>query len=283
MRKNLIFGGCLFFLLTLMACIVSPGPVPSSTADIEDTPLEEGQSDPSLVTPDSTQSPQPAPSVTATVQTLHLIDRTHTVVSESPAYAIDLTWPNLPNDVPQADIFNSAVNGWVDSLEADFLQILSELEISGALAQAAVPSDLMMGYEAAFVSSDLVSVQLQVYEYVASAAHPGIFSKSFNFDITSGRWLSLASLFKAETDVVGRLLPIIEPELIQREIGYWPGSAEIALQEGVTWTLLEEGLKINFDNRVSPYAGGPQSVLIPWADLADALDPEGPAAWVLMP
>jgi hypothetical protein len=43
------------------------------------------------------------------------------------------------------------------------------------------------------------------------------------------------------------------------------------------WTLTKKGLGIEFDPyQVGPYAAGPQSVLVPYSNLKDIINPEGP-------
>ncbi|HXR98967.1 MAG TPA: RsiV family protein, partial [Pyrinomonadaceae bacterium] len=43
------------------------------------------------------------------------------------------------------------------------------------------------------------------------------------------------------------------------------------------WTITKRGLGIYFDPyQVGPYAAGPQFVLVPYSDLKDLINPDGP-------
>jgi len=249
---------------------------PAGTQVLEGLPIPMPQ-------PTQIESPILTESAPISGQAVDIIDCTHTLMSESPPYNVVLTWPNLSAESAHAAVFNGVVNAWASAREAEFIQAVTDLDFPGALDQAAVQSTFMMAYDVTFSSPDLVSIQIQMDEYLASAAHPGVSSKSLNFDPNAGKWVILEDLFLPGTEAAVVLLPLVEPELIGRDIGYWPGSAETALQEHRNWNILATGLRFNFDNQVSPYAGGSQSVLILWADLADRLDPEGPAGWFLVP
>jgi hypothetical protein len=50
-----------------------------------------------------------------------------------------------------------------------------------------------------------------------------------------------------------------------------------------SWKITRKGLGVNFDAyQVGPYAAGPQYVLVPYANLKDMINTEGPIAGVLI-
>jgi hypothetical protein len=210
---------------------------------------------------------------------LEILDRTDFITSEDPRYEIDLVWPNLAGAETAVGAFNTEMEGWIKMLTETFITDITTRTEQMNIDQEMPQSYLRVSYETLLQSQGLVSFHVRVERYYAMAAHPGHVSRSLNYDAVTGAFISLADLFRPDADYLSRILPIIENELAARDFGYVPGTAQTVMEERENWNLMPEGLRIHFDEyEVAPYAAGPQSVLVPWENLKDLIDSEGPAA-----
>ncbi len=202
--------------------------------------------------------------------------------SESPAYIIDGAWPNL--DGPEAMVapFNAEVDRMVDEFQAEFLAAVNELSPAQEELGQAPLSSLRFDYLLTNANGRSFSFLLQFDQYIAISVHPVPFSRSLNYDAHQAEFIGLEQLFLPGVDPVQEIGPRIEPVLESRDFGYEAGRAAEVLRQRENWNLLPGGLQINFDvYEIGPYAVGPQSVLIPWEDLAGLVDPHGPAGGMI--
>ncbi len=193
-----------------------------------------------------------------------------------------MIWPNLQGEEGRVTTFNVAVNEWILDLEEQYIAYFEETVSLYEEDLFPQESWLSLDYSIPIFQDDLISVYIAYVSYITGAAHPGHHSRTYNYDLRTGRFLRLEDLFLPEADELAVMIPLVEDALIQRDIGYWEGSVEKTMTGCENWNLLPDGLRINFDEYdVAPYAAGPQSVIIPWADLAFILDPEGPVGRIL--
>lgn len=203
-----------------------------------------------------------------------LVERVLEEEADGLPYVIKARWPNLEGDPVIAVVFNAEIDRRVNDAVSTFINNISEL---GEASDLTPKSFLELDYELTLYQHDLVSVYLMFNTYIAVSAHPFPSSQSLNFDLEEGRFLTLADLFEPNVDPLAVILPVVEPDLLARDLGFTPGLAEGVLEAREHWNLLPEGLRINFDvYEVGPYAAGHQTVLIPWGDLVFDLNPDGP-------
>ena len=146
-------------------------------------------------------------------------------------------------------------------------------------------SDLNISYTVALAHDDLMSIDFEVSSYFQGAAHPNSYSETLNYDLKNGKVLKLADLFKpgakylqaiAKYCIADLKKQATEKGLLAEEIE--KGAAANA-DNYLGWTLTKRGLGIDFDPyQVGPYAVGPQFVLVPYSDLKDLINPDGPVA-----
>lgn len=232
------------------------------------------------VSPSETLEPKPQPATLGL--TIQLIEQSLFEDGDEPRYEIDGVWPNLVGPEPHVVVFNNESNRIVDAAKEGFLLAVTDGQ-GGMAGQGEPPlSYLTFNYDLTYYDQRLLSFYLTFDQYIAMSAHPFPFSHSLNFDAQNSAFLSLESLFLSEMDYVNVIGSLIDPILNDKGFGYQVGTASDVMQTRENWSLLEEGLRINFDvYEVAPYAAGPQFVLIPWNDLSELIDPNGPAAGFL--
>jgi hypothetical protein len=187
---------------------------------------------------------------------------------------------------PNFEKFNQTVRGTIAKKVAEFKKEMQPEEGDEPRPEGSMGSDLTVGYGVALAQDDLVSIQFDVGSYYQGAAHPNSYTEVVNYDLKNGKQLKLADLFKPGAKYLQALSTYCIADLKKQQAGA-KGQAlmdsEIESGAGPTaknyqsWTITRKGLGVNFDAyQVGPYAAGPQFVLVPWANLKDLINPEGP-------
>ena len=198
------------------------------------------------------------------------------------ATANPLTGPN-----PNLEKFNQAVRGSVTSKVAKFKKDLAPQEGDEPRPEGSMGSDLTIAYEIALAQDDLISVEFNVGSYYQGAAHPNSYTEVVNYDLKNGRQLKLSDLFKPGAKYLQALAAYSIADLKKQSKQKGDALAASDIENGAgptaknyqSWKITRQGLGINFDAyQVGPYAAGPQYVVIPYANLKDLINPEGPIA-----
>lgn len=260
---------------TLTAEATAPiAPSPSaSTAPIAPSPSAPTATPPPVPRAQATAAPRPS----ATPQRLRdlgpdLALMAQEVRDDSRADYSSYAWvPQLVGSPPQVtEPFNRAVDGFLSYALDDFRQIAADLT-------AEPGSSIWITHTLTAATEDLVSVLFFVDGYVMGAAHPFHYSYTVNYDLVGARMLGLSDLFLPNTDYLQLLSQYSLEDLKRREILVWEEGALPVPENYQSWNVTPEGLRIGFDEyAVAPYAAGPQAVIVPYAVLADIIDPEGP-------
>jgi hypothetical protein len=133
----------------------------------------------------------------------------------------------------------------------------------------------------------LISVEFNVGSYYQGAAHPNSYTEVVNYDLKNGRQLKLSDLFKPGSKYLQTLSSYAIADLKKQSKEKGNALPEDQIQSGAgpaaknyeNVTITRKGLGINFDAyQVGPYAAGPQSVVVPYANLKDLINPDGPIA-----
>ena len=157
-------------------------------------------------------------------------------------------------------------------------------EIGQYLTDIPQPSDsfgssIDVGYEVAATTPQLVSILFNQMTYSAGAAHPNHVSYPLNYDLAAGRTLELGDLFMPGSDYLGTLSTYAVAEINTRDLSPFLEGADPKPENYKSWNLQADGLRITFDPyQVAAYAAGPQTVVVPWAELQSILRADGPAA-----
>jgi hypothetical protein len=158
------------------------------------------------------------------------------------------------------------------------------------ISQEQLPDPLPASQALLDLGRPVLSLLMGVSPYTGGA-HPGFYHVPLTLDLTTRTSLELADLFLPGSDYLGRLSQLAIQQLQGRE-GIFPEALQLTpspdgqgFASGAgphpdnyrVWALSPQGLWLVFDPyQVAPWAAGPQFVLIPYADVADLLDPAGP-------
>jgi hypothetical protein len=212
-------------------------------------------------------------------KTLQITERTYNEESDEPRYEIQAVWFNLIGEGWQIDSFNREVDDFVQRKQDDFLAAIAERQPQNEGQEGVPPlNTLSIDYELKALKGGVVSTQLTITQYIALSVHPFTISRAVNYDARAGEFLTLSDLFYPEADYLSLILNAVDKALQNRDFGYEAGNAGDVMGEHENWNLTSEGLRVNFDAyEVGPYAAGPQTVIISWEELAEVLNPQGPA------
>ena len=149
---------------------------------------------------------------------------------------------------------------------------------------ATTGSYLETGYVVNLATNDLVSIYFGLETYFEGAAHGNHNALVFNYDLNSGKMLSLADLFNPNSNYLD-LISNYSIKALTKKLSPDPDSDWIQKGAGASeenynnWTITPKGLEVTFDPyQVASYAQGPQEVVIPYSVLKSVIDPSGPLA-----
>ena len=145
----------------------------------------------------------------------------------------------------------------------------------------ATTSGLKGTTETTLLDARVASFRLEGYSYIAPSAHGSTTLRTFTYDLSTGRRLMLADLFRPGVDYLGWLSHESATQLATRRDVYDP----VQTPPGLTPTedhfahfvLTPAGLDVTFDEyQVGPYAIGTPHVTFPYAQLRPLLATPGP-------
>jgi hypothetical protein len=252
--------------LSALACGLPVNPFLRRTPTPSQTPL-----------PSSTPSPTGTLSASQDAAPVALREKPFQETNKDLQYEAKGVLPYLDGFAPSA-AFNQAMDAYLAQTIAGFRK--------DAAQAASAPMDspgsfLQTSYQALYNRNGLLSVLVTESFYMKGAAHPGSVYVSFNYDVETGRMLTLGELFKRSSDYLGVLSMICKAELKKRDFPITESGADPTQQNYQTWNITGNGLQVTFgEYQVGPYAAGPQTVLVPFSELEGELDPNGPVGKV---
>ncbi len=261
--RNTVTAGLLFLtglFLTTMACAsllgVVPRPAPTAI--------------PASATTDPTNTAVPL------YQQVTITATTWQEQGQSPAYTIEAQIPVLVGSSdPRVKAFNAEMKGAVDSAVATFKQNLANITPT----PNATSSYFQLRYSLVSAPGDIFSIKFDIQTFYTGAAHPGDASQTATFDLERGQDVTLAGLFAPGSDYLAAISKYCIAQLGTRDIGFqdFELGATATAQNYRNWNITADGLMITFDEyQVAPYAAGPQTVVIPYKELAKIFQPGGP-------
>lgn len=231
--------------------------------------------------PVATSTPTAAPLATATAaplfQQVQLTSVNFDDSGRSPEdYQITAQIPSLTgsND-PRVTAFNQATDTLVKGAVAEFKKNMNKL------APPPIQATSMFDMRYTLLSSpgNIYSLKFESEGYIAGAAHPYHLTYTFNYDLGQGKELALSNLFLPNTDYLETIANYCAAQLNTRDIGFdmfQQGAAPMP-ENYKNWNITPDGLMITFDEyQVAPYAAGPQTVVVPYAELLSVIDSNGP-------
>ena len=203
-------------------------------------------------------------------------------------YEISAQYPQLTGgNNPNFEKFNHAARALVTKKVAGFKKDMAGEEGEEPRPEGSMGSNLTVGFVVNVAQDDLVSIKFDVGSYYQGAAHPNSYSDVINYDLKNGKQLKLSDLFKPGAKYLQAISSYCIAELKKQmkapdgtvdNESIESGAAPVA-KNYPSWNITKRGLGINFDAyQVGPYAAGPQFVLVPYSNLKDLINPEGPVA-----
>lgn len=178
---------------------------------------------------------------------------------------------------PRVQNFNVEMKAVVNDAVATFKQNLAELTPT----PNSTTSTFELHYSVLSPPGNLISLRFTIQTYYSGAAHPGDASRTITYDLQDGRDLSLTDLFVPDSDYLNPIAKYCIAQLSTRDIGFqgFELGATAAPENYRNWNITPDGLTITFDEyQVAPYAAGPQTVVVPYSELAPLIRPDGPLA-----
>ncbi len=199
--------------------------------------------------------------------------------SQTPVYTITAQVPNLGESTdPNVQVFNTILKGTVDGEISAFKGSMVEMPVTPIMAG----SSLDIQYELVGQRENFWSIKFNVMGYADGAAHPYHYSITVNYDLANGKIINLSDVFLPDSNYLQVISDYCKVQLSTRDIGFGDGFGEGAepLPENYQrWNVSDAGLVITFDEyQVAPYAAGAQIVVIPFSELGQVLNAQGPLA-----
>jgi Protein of unknown function (DUF3298) len=195
---------------------------------------------------------------------------------QAPNYKITAEIPYLgPSSDPGVQAYNAALKSIVDGEVTAFKGTLAQMSVTPVVEG----STLDVQYQLIGQKGGFWSIQFNITGYTDGAAHPYHYSISSNYDLKSGKALTLDNLFLPNSNYLQTIADYSKTELSKRDIGFtgdFTQGADPKPENYKNWNLSNEGfLVITFDEyQVAPYAAGPQIVLIPFGTLQSIQNPQ---------
>lgn len=230
--------------------------------------------------------PSPAPATENPVQPLSrqviLVSQSLHETHQAPPFTINVQTPRLTGSSdPRVIAFNARLNelvsSEVDTYRQGFLQNpVTPMTTSGSTLDAT--------YTLTSQIQDLWSFKFDYHFYSDGAAHPGLSSTTLNYDLARGRELALGDLFLPNSNFLEMIASHCIMELSKQPgfEGPFADGAKPTAENYRNWNITPDGLLITFDTyQVAPGASGPLQVLVPYAQLQGAIDPQGPLMGII--
>lgn len=206
-------------------------------------------------------------------------------------YNIDVDYPQLvgENLTAEAKQFNAKIKETVDAEVKQFKNYVASDKVHMAtLPEEARHNDLEIDYDIDILEPSnkqtIISVRLSIEGMQAGRAHPYHRHSVFNFDLTNGKVITLAELFKPKTNYL-QVIAKYSSKKLKEKLGDKEDKEIISslIEEGTkptasnyqNWNLEDDDLLITFDEyRVAPYVYGAQEVEIPYSELKAIISPK---------
>lgn len=193
-----------------------------------------------------------------------------------PSYTITSQTPQLTgSDDPRVQAFNQRLNELVTREVDSHRQNFKQLPIT-PLSNG---SFLDVTYTLLSQVRDLWSFKFDFSFYADTAAHPGSYSLTVNYDLDQGRELALSDLFLPNSNYLELISNYCTAQLHKQSFAdsFFLDGAKPTPENYRSWNITPEGLLVTFDvYQVAPYASGPQTVVVPFHELQAVINPQGP-------
>ncbi|MCX6057054.1 MAG: RsiV family protein [Chloroflexi bacterium] len=275
-KNNLIL--LVVLLVSTFACSLSGGAPGNQANDLPVSATAPQSTTAPTFTPIPTLTPAPPTNPPPTPMLSQVVTMQSNPFSESgnaPAYTIAAQIPILKgsNDSRVTNfnaLMDQIVQDEIVQFKNDVLSIASNPPISAG-------SSFDLQYSVIGQRADIWSIKFDISVYADGAAHPNGYSRTLNYDLSSGRKITLDELFLSSSNYLQVISETCKAQLSARDIAFDSSQqgADPLPENYQRWNISNEGLVITFDAyQVAAYAAGPQLVTIPFSALQSIINPQ---------
>lgn len=284
---------CLILLMTLaLLGLLAACGAAAPNGSTNDTALPDGE-DSGLsfaVVRDNCEEYLTASDGTALFRLYYELPRLELCTAEGEVYEPSASANNTPTLLPQEvrvrDTFNAEMERCADELKAEADEMAQGAEEYRALlTDGENVTDIWVSEltvnSVCQTSGGLVSVLVTGYSYYGGA-HPNTYTRSWNFDLTTGEFLTVDDLAALEGDLSGESLTdrvywALYDQVRAQELDKdYFDDYDFYLRDFSSFAVLnftEDGLRATFDTYIiAPYAAGAQEFTVPYHAFYNALN-----------
>lgn len=188
---------------------------------------------------------------------------------------VEVKYPSFAGLGPASGVASKTVKGWVNATVTEFEGEFARAKVEGL---GGPPWSLAIDYPSLYQTPRLVALFFRGYDY-RGGAHGMPVMVPLVIDAATGKRVEPQGLFQPGSAYLQRLSKLCYQDLNGRKDANWDqdwlrkGSAPEASNYQVLYPQ-SNGLLVVFPPyQVDSYAAGPQEVVIPYAKLADILNP----------
>lgn len=232
-----------------------------------------------------TQTPGPESESVAITDQLKIVPKTIHDANQELHYKIDVNYPQIVgSDLPaSAQLFNKAASDMANEEVQQFKKyVIADMPHMQTLPDDVKHNSLSIDYDIAVVkpaNQTDISVRYSYEGSQAGRAHPYHKYSVLNFDLTNGKVLELADLFKPKANFLKFMASYASEKLTAKLEDKWmitEGTKPIA-KNFKHWNLESDGILITFpEYQVAPYVYGAQEISIPYEKMKDIIAPDAP-------
>lgn len=200
---------------------------------------------------------------------------------------IDASYPQIAGDDLAADVHAQQFNKLIDRIAKEEItkfknNVLADKIHLDSLPEGMRNNSLHMDYDIDIVKPSknaIVSVRMSVESMQAGRPHPYHAYRVVNFDLATGKQLTLNELFKTNPKFLAVISKYCRESLNKKLNDKWMISqgTEANVKNFKNWNLQTDSLLITFDEyQVAPYSNGPQEVEIPYSALKKVMAAKAP-------
>ncbi len=183
---------------------------------------------------------------------------------------------SYPLEVARHPNFRMAVDEFLMTREAEFVSFAQEF-YSADFDE--YPYTMDITYSLSNYGTDIQSILFSVYEFTGGA-HGNLYFHTLTFDVVNDTQIEFLDMFQEEFNPLWTISPIVQESLLRQlgdmSDGDWiaDGTGDEVFENYQNFVVTDEALIFHFPPyQVAPYAAGPQTVSITWADLNAVLAP----------
>ena len=230
--------------------------------------------------PDLTAVPTLSPTAAQPIsQSVTLTATPFSEENKTPPYKITAQIPTLTgSDDPRVLAFNAELKDTVQKA-IDAFKKNTVLYTTTPIVSAG--SFFNVQYELVAQKGNFWSIKFNLDGYTDGAAHPYHYTITVNYDLESGKNITLDDIFLPNSNYLQTIANYCRTELSTRNIGFDASvtGADPTLENYRNWNVTKDGILITFDEyQVAAYAAGPQTVTVPYSVLGSVTNHQSPLA-----